>query len=257
MSQQVFSLSSLNNLRKFTRKHLAIPVTETMEANLHQEVPEPESIGALGGVFRIDNQLSGIVKPEQWFISTADAGIVLRRLPGLYLKTGYRLITYLYHSSSKDTTSITWAISERLSNTLHLEAALVDADGEDLPPYPEGAARDYMKMIEGSRTPASFITASLFQRELQEFGHSGKFQRWGHHHLITGPPRQGQWQWQIRHQPASFSPRVRLVPSGKALVEFYTYRAIPPQGIFHHVDRYTGKGYMAKTTEQLIARRIV
>jgi hypothetical protein len=109
-----------------------------------------------------------------------------------------------------------------------------------------------MNAITGNLTPASFLIASLLQRELQEFGRCGQFHRWHHHRLIGNVPKQRHWQWRME-QPHNLNPKVYSLPNGKMAVEFYTCRIVPPIGIFRHVDRYPGNSYVAKSSNQAIA----
>ncbi len=259
MSSQQFPINSLQTLRRSLKQQLVLPACEHAPGATEEDMPEPDSLADLGHLFR----KGGITHAEgstpnangQWFISTADASVALRQLPGIALKPNYCLVTYLYRIRRANIShggAVTWAIANQLSTTSHLEAALTKANDHNTPPYPEGALRNYMNAITGNLTASSFLVASILQRELQEFGRCGQFHRWHHHRLIGTIPKQRRWQWRME-EPQTLTPTVHTLPSGKMTVEFYTCRIVPPIGIFRHVDRYQGNSYVAKASNHAIA----
>jgi hypothetical protein len=171
-------------------------------------------------------------------------------LPGLKLKAGLRLVSYLYRLEENGI-SATWALPEALSTTAQLEAALRPSNGQDHPPKPDGSLADVMEAVEGDRSPMSFVIASLLRRELAEFGALGKFCAWEHHRLIdTLPPAQWQWRTAI---PKDLSPKIRLFPDGKAALEFFTCRTVPPIALFQHLDQYPLGHYTPQGIDRAIA----
>lgn len=260
MSSQQFPITSLKTLRRSLQQRLVLPDCEhTPSAVMAGDLPEPDSLAGLSTLFR----KGGITHTEgstpnvhgQWFISTADAGMALKNLPGIRLKPSYCLVTYLYRirrSNRAHGTAATWAMGHHLSTTSHLEAALDLAGDHGTPPYPEGALLNSMMAITGNYTAGSFLIASILQRELEEFGRCGKFHRWHHHRLIGKIPPQHSWQWRVT-PPKDLKPRVRGLANGKTTVEFYTCRLSPPVSIFRHLDRYPVHSYVAKVSNQAVA----
>lgn len=260
MSSQQFPIKSLQTLRRTLKQQLVLPECEnTPSAIASASLSEPDSLATLSNLFRN----GGIEQAEgstpnahgQWFISTVDASTAIKQLPSIALKPNYCLVTYLYRirrANIHHGGSVTWAIKNQLSTTSHLEAALVSADDHNTPPYPEGALANYMTAVTGNLTASSFLVASILQRELQEFGRCGQFHRWQHHQLIGTLPKQRHWQWRVE-QPKNLTPKVHALANGKAAVEFYTCRVVPPISIFRHIDRYSGNSYAAKPSNQAIA----
>lgn len=260
MSSQKFSIRALQTVRRSLQRQLVLPACEhTPNAESAGDIPEPDSLASLSTLFR----KGGFAHSEgstpntngRWFISTVDASAALKPLPGIALKPNYCLVTYLYRirrANENHGGAVTWAMANRLSTTSHLEAALEAAGDYNTPPYPEGALSNYMTAITGDLTSGSFAIASVLQRELQEFGRCGRFYRWHHHRLIGAIPSKRQWKWRME-QPKSLLPTVHKLPNGKRTVEFYTCKVAPPIGIFHHVDRYGGNGYVAKATNHPVA----
>lgn len=263
MSSQQFPIHSLQTLRRALKQRLVLPPCEHLPgATTAEDMPEPDSLASLSNLFC----KGGITHTEgstpnangRWFISTADASVALKPLPGLSLKSNYCLVTYLYRIRRANINhggAVTWAMTNQLSTTDNLETALETAGDHSSPPYPEGALMNYMTAITGNLTAGSFLIASILQRELQEFGRCGKFHRWHHHRLIDSVPDQYKWQWRIA-PPKNFNPKVHSLPNGKMAVEFYTCRVVSPISIFRHVDRYPANSYVAKASNQSVATLI-
>ncbi|MEA5462469.1 hypothetical protein [Leptothoe sp. PORK10 BA2] len=257
-----FPVTSLQTLRRALKQQLMLPLCEHAPPANEEDMPEPDSIATLSTLFRkgglIHHEGSTPNANGRWFISTIDASTALKQLPGLDLKPNYCLVTYLYRMRRDNINhggAATWAMQNQLSTTSHLEAALAMAGDHNTPPHPQGALPNYMAAITGNLTASSFLIASIFQRELQEFGRCGKFHRWAHHRLIGSIPNQCSWRWRVE-QPKTLKPRVHSLPKGKMAVEFYTCRTVAPIGIFRHVDRYSANSYVAKTSNQAIAAAI-
>ncbi|MBE9013744.1 hypothetical protein IQ250_26505, partial [Pseudanabaenaceae cyanobacterium LEGE 13415] len=187
----------------------------------------------------------------QWFLSSANPGTALMKLPGLKLKPGLRFVSYLYRIGD-DGTGATWAIPEQFSTTSYLEKALLTAEGRDQPPQPENALADFMDAIDGDHSPMSFVIASLLRRELLEFGKTGRFATWSQHRLINNLPTLPNWQWRTE-APKDYSPKVRVFPDGRVAVEFFSGRTVAPIAIFQHVDHYLAGQYRAKHLDRAIA----
>ena len=109
-----------------------------------------------------------------------------------------------------------------------------------------------MEAVDGDRSAASFIIASLLQRELAEFGRLGKVMHWAHHRLIGATPTQAQWQWKVEI-PKDLSPKVLLFADGRAAIEFFSCRVVPPIALFQHLDQYSGNHYKATILDRTIA----
>lgn len=262
MTIQIIPLATAQKIRQHIQTLLALPDSEnqpkTRTTNAVDELPEPQSLDELGDLFNVasgsDIEIPMPNTEGRWFLSVVNPGTALNKLPGLQLKADWRLVTYLYRTESHGFGQI-WAVPENQSTTADLELALTDAGSETVPPRPLGALDQVMDAVEGDRTPPSFFMASLFQRELAEFGRWGKACQWVHHRLIDSPPTKAQWKWQTE-QPKDFSPKVRILPDGKAAVEFFTCRTTAPVAIFRHVDQYLISGYTCKSADKAIATPI-
>lgn len=260
MSAQKIPLETLQKIRQYIRNSLVLPESENhpkawsayTEA---EDLPEPASLSELGDLFNFGSLMETTASVPnsqgQWFISTTNPADALLKLPGLTLKPGLRLVTYLYRTPG-DGIGATQAVPEALSTTTQLEQALQENLGRNQPPQPAGALSDVMEAIAGDRSALSFVIASILRRELQEFGALGKSCSWSHHRLIGSIPTQLQWQWRIA-VPKSLSPKVLIFPNGRAATEFFTCRVAPPIALFQHLDQYPAEHYKAIATERVIA----
>lgn len=256
MAIQRFPLASLQKVRRYIQQTLILPDVEQQPKSVQSsdELPEPESLDELSGLFSFGGssamQTFSTVVQDQWFISTVNPGACLLKLPGLKLMPDYRLVSYLYRHENSGV-GIVWAVPEELSTTAQLERALVNSKSITQIPRPEGAMAHFMEALEGDRSPVSFVIASIVRRELQEFGATGDRRNWGLHTLIDQVDPQ-HWQWRV-DQPQDLSPKVRVLPDGRAAVEFFTYRAGTPKTLYRHLDQYPLGVYKAATLDKALA----
>lgn len=259
MSVQKIPLETVQKIRQYIKTSLTLPESEnapkawTLLDEL-EELPEPASLSALGELFNFGGPVEEATNAPnnrgRWFISVMNPGAALLKLPGLRLKPDMRLVSYLYRSEN-DGMGVTWAVPEELSTTAQLELALTHSSGRH-PPHPAGALEDVMQAIEGDRSVASFVVASMLRRELHEFGALGKFCNWSHHRLIQTVPGKIPWKWRI-DAPKDLSPKVRVLPDGRAAIEFFTCRVAAPIGLFQHVDQYPADHYTPASLDRSIA----
>lgn len=260
MAVQRVPLETLQKIRQYLQGVLALPESEN-HPKLKQwvdavdELPEPESLDALGDLFNfggsLDEETPAPNTEGKWFVSATNPGAALLKLPGLQLQPGLRIVSYLYRTE-KDGMGVTWAVPESASTTAQLEVALEKSGNNQQPPKPFSALADVMEAIDGDRTPVSFIVASILKREFQEVGALGSYCNWSHHRLIASIPPQMNWTWRTP-VPKDLSPKVQVLPDGKAAVEFFTCRVVPPVAIFQHVDQYLPGQYKATSLDRALA----
>lgn len=257
MSAQRIPLKTAQKIQQYLRSHLSLPVSENHPRSWTSDAddrPAPDSLGALGDLFSFGSPVQAATfAPNtrgQWFISSINPGAALLKLPGLRLKPGLRLVSYL-HRTPDQGTGVTWAVPEPLSTTMHLEQALIDRGDRSQPPRPAGALENVMEAMEGDRSLLSFLVASLLRRELQELGALGKSCRWSHHRLIDTLPDPVACQWRSQ-PPQNLLPKGRILPDGRAAIEFFSCRTVAPIAIFQHLDQYSAKDYTAVGSDRAI-----
>jgi hypothetical protein len=259
MSIYKFPLNTIEKVQQYIKTLLTVheselPPPESWDSL--DDLPEPDSVDDLSDLFTWGSTSELDESPEpshenHWFISTVNPAAALIRLPGLTLKPQYRLVSYLYRHDSVGT-GVVWAIPEELSITSHLETALAGNHSISHLPRPDGALQHFMDAVDGDRTPPTFVIASVFKREVQEFGELGDRKKWSHHKLIDAPPPGINWQWK-EGQPKDFKPKVKLLPDGQAAVEFFTYRKLGQLSIYRHVDQYPQHQYRPNSLDKAIA----
>lgn len=273
MTTQRFPLAAIQQVRQHIQNSLVADVEKSqrwMGLNEIDEIPEPKSIDELSNVFTF----GGLSSDERmaphalagWSVSTVNPAAALLQLPGLKLKPGWRLAGYLYQAeynqpanqaaqgNTRQTNSIglVFAIPELKATTAQLERALAQSQGIKQPPRPDGGLSNFMQAIEGDRSIISFMVASLFWRELREFGASGAYCRWSHHRLINQVPTQAQWNWKTE-VPKDLHPKAKILPNGQAVVEFFSCSVRSEVALYRHIDQYPADQYSLKQIDQPIA----
>lgn len=255
MSIQKFPLAALQKIRTYIQSALSLPDSEQhLQSGQFGELPEPESIDDLSLLFKyggLPKSSQPAAHPPQWFISTVNPAAPLMKLPGLKLKPELRLVSYLYRTEQSGV-GLVWAIPEALSTTAHLEKALAASSSISQFPKPEGALSHFMEAVEGDRSPASYLVASLLRRELQEFGATGDRSNWSYHVLLDAVPTNQRWQWRV-DIPKDLAPKVRVFPDGRAAVEFFTCRTTQPKTLYRHLDQYPAGQYRSNSVDKALA----
>ena len=260
MSIQKLSLTGVQKVREHLQQSLLLPELENHPRHLQldddQEIPEPSSLDALGDLFRAATIPEEVVSAPntdgRWFLSSVNPGAGLGKVPGLNLKTNYRLVSYLLRTIDGGIGQV-WAVPEEDSGTADLETALLQAHANrQVPPRPAHALDHPMLAIEGDRSPTSYVIASVFCRELKEFGALGSDANWSHHRLVSTVPQQVKWNWKVE-EPKDLSPKVKVFDDGRAAVDFYTCRIVSPVSLVRHLDQYTANSYKPQTIDRVIA----
>ncbi len=199
-----------------------------------------------------------------WFKASSDPTELVNGCPGLKIKTGYVLRSYVY-SDGPNAESVVWALPS--------SAQFPDPDprrhiGLTTPPRPPEALSDFIHAIEGDGSPWSYLAASILERELGEFIASWHGIRWGRHRVLDEDPFEAarprgsdgsedafdetQWEW-VKPKPKRWRPTVRMQDT-KVTVTFYTYSGLGRQTIYRDVDRYTRGKYQFETELTTIAQ---
>ncbi|MGB3137123.1 MAG: hypothetical protein WBB18_09995 [Nodosilinea sp.] len=256
MSFQRYPVATVQKVSQFVRKTLILPPYEQTDqlGTSDDSTPLPDSLNALGDLFRVgDVPEDNIPSPNaegRWFVSTIDPAEALAKLPGLWIRPGIRLVTYLRRDATSGMAA-TVALPKLLSTTEYLEDAIKNTSASHVP-QPLGALPNLMASIDGDGSLASFLAASIFIREVREFGLFGHHSRWLHHRFVAAPPQQVSWRWRTKI-PEDFSPKVVLRQNAEVIVEFYSCRVRKPVALFRHLDRYPPNSYTAKNQDQVVA----
>ena len=260
MPIQRFSLAAIQQIRQYIQNALVVDAAKQAQPWVAlaetDEIPEPTSIDDLSSLFAFGGlSAEEIIVPQSqahWSLSTVNPASALLKLPGVALKSDWRLVSYLYEDSG-NSAGLVVALPEPLATTAQLEKARAASNSIKQPPQPEGALTDFMEAIEGDRSTVSFLVASLLCRELREFGAKGRYQSWTHHRLVDTAPIQVNWQWQ-GDPPPDMTPKVKLMPDGQAVVEFFPCRIKAGVDIYRHLYHYPAVQYTLKRLDKPIAK---
>ena len=218
--------------------------------------------------------------PDGWSISPVDPNWVLALFPTLRLRDGRRLIAYQYVAGGNGNGFVfAWPndtpvpeppadresspfCMERFMARLHSGPAAEDA-GEHL-------SSGVMQAIEGDGSARSYLDASLFCREIHEFGALWHGTDWGTHRLIDRDPftegilvHGGDRGSRTRLEPAGWMwegdvlrewlPAVTMTEN-ESRVEFSTYSGLGLESLNFYCDTYTRGRYVCRSTLRCIAR---
>lgn len=258
MPVQKISLEAVQKIRQYIKGILVLPDSENYPGagwSNEEELPEPESLDALGDLFNLGAPLGEVSHSPnaegRWFISALNPGAALAKLPGLKLKAGVRIVSYLWRMGDNGV-GVTWSVPEEWGTTFHLEEALESCGGLDQPPQPTAAFADLMEAIEGDASAHSYMIASVLRRELKEFGALGQHCNWSHSRFINAIPPQVNWKWRTQ-APKDLSPKMVIAADGKAAIEFFTCRIVAPVTILRHVDQYLPGEYKSTSHDLIVA----
>lgn len=135
-------------------------------------------------------------------------------------------------------------------------------------PRPPGALDNVMEAIEGDGTLWSYLSASIFAREVAEFAASWHGSVWSTNTILGGDPwtfphvwqeedkegpssEQG-WQW-LGRRPSEWKPSV-VCNDEVTLVKFFTYSMLVQEAIYCFTDIYKHSSYEFQWDAEVIAK---
>ena len=202
--------------------------------------------------------------PEGWSQSNVDPMALLHVFSALRLKPGFILRAYRVRCGGNGN-GIVYAMPEQAPFP-EPEQCRKDVDHSREPPIPPQALARVMDAVEGDGTPWSFFSASLFAREVSEFGAMWHGESWHAHHIVASDPvsfikrenarfsskfEADAWTWE-EPLPARWEPAVHEANSSISVV-FHTYTALGQQRIVQHMDQYEPTTYEFRTTCRVLA----
>ena len=186
--------------------------------------------------------------PDEWSISELDPTGVLRVFQTLRLKRGFVLRAYQYREDGNGDAFV-WAMP--------IDAPFPDPQVHQYPPKPNEALTDLMEAIEGDGTPRSYMEASFFARETDEFGvfWEGRLAEQdvllGADPFSTGADATDAWKWNER-KPVFWEPSFQQIDE-TATVTFHTCCRLGRGSLFRIVDTFKPGKYAFKTNRKKIA----
>ncbi|MBO8182605.1 MAG: hypothetical protein H0Z28_07410 [Archaeoglobus sp.] len=174
---------------------------------------------------------------QGWQRSPVSPMEILELFKGIRIKDGYTLRGYIYREGMSGF-GVVWALPEAEFPEVE-RCERLDLFGT---PRPKNAMH-FMDVLEGDKTPQSYINASLFYREMLEFGAVWHGLSWGLHEIIERIERTDLWEAEDL--------RPKVILGERAIVEFYTLCGLYRWRIFKHRDVFIG--YRIRPSVTLIA----
>ena len=161
--------------------------------------------------------------PEGWSKSKVDPMKILSLFSTIHLKKGFVLHAYQFRSGGNGN-GVVWAMPKGLGFPPPQKCQKLE-DRFLKPPKPQGALDNIMEAIEGDGTPKSYILASIFTREIAEFGAVWHGCSWSIHVILGSDPwnssqnstlrnsldghfnKQSEWEW-LELKPLDWRPEV-------------------------------------------------
>jgi len=206
--------------------------------------------------------------PRGWSKSQVEPVEVLKAFSALRLKKGFVLRAYQFRQGENGN-AVVWAMPEDSPFPSPKECPkLKDAFLE--PPRPPLALDDLMEAIEGDGSHWSYLSASIFVREINEFGAGWHGCDWSTHEIIDKAPsdyfnqtqrgseeriphsKVDDWTW-LKKKPKELRPSVSK-KNDKIIVTFYSFSGLSTEAIYRHVDTFQAGKYSFKTKEVMIAK---
>lgn len=204
---------------------------------------------------------------EGWSRSPRDPTGVLARFRSLKLRPGYVLRAYQFREGGNGN-AIVWAMPH---DTPFPEPEFCTTMTDQFlePPRPPGALDDVMEAVDGDGTPWSYLAASLFAREIAEFGAIWHGVSWGTHrildedplleasgvrersHSVDTPRDPASFRWRCR-RPQAWPPSVEMRPRS-VVVTFHSFSALEVEAIYRHVDQFRRGRYTFRTRSTTVA----
>ncbi len=202
---------------------------------------------------------------EGWRKYQGDPSNILDAFEPLSIREGYVLRTYLLRAGGNGN-GITWAMPAS-SPFPESDNCQVDEESFSSPPTPPEALDDFMLAIEGDNSPWSYFCASIFAREMREFGALWHGTSWGVCTVIAGddpwseptlqepnemPISSLREKWEWTQKPNNFYPSVEMVDQ-IVKVRFVYFSLLCVESLCQVTDTYNLEELTFKTDEVLLA----
>jgi hypothetical protein len=204
--------------------------------------------------------------PSGWSKSTVDPMAVLAVFKPLRTKEGYILRAYQFREGGNGN-GFVWALPVDADfpdpeDCPRLQGAFLE------PPKPPDALDNVMDAIDGDGSPWSYMCASIFGREISEFGAMWHGCDWDTHRILDADPwdddQDGQktgltepmapaaeWEW-VQPKPTDWRPQV-VQEGNRVTVSFLTFSGQGQEAIYRHMDIYSGS-YKFEADRQEVAK---
>lgn len=205
--------------------------------------------------------VDSVHRPDGWVLYPLDIAAVLARVGGLQARPQWQWCAYLLTEGSNGN-GVVWAIAAEAPCPQPQE--VVPRVGWLEAPQPPNAVAP-MTAVQGDGAAATYLRASLLQRELAEFGAQWHGCDWADH-TVVDPVSLAAWQtaqgtsadpvallW-LQPQASLAMPTCNLAPDGTAEVVFYSVTELELIRVVRHTDRYAAGTLLAQSEATVVAQ---
>ncbi len=209
--------------------------------------------------------------PNGWNKSSTDPMKLLAVFKSLRIKPGFVLRAYQFVSGGNGN-GIIWAMPIDAPFPEPMECSkLTDRFLE--PPKPPHALDELMDAIDGDGTPRSYLSASIFAREAEEFGAKWHGCSWSTHTILAANPLQDEpsvsenssklnrphgdpdcWTWN-EPNPPNWEPLFKHV-GDQVTISFLSYSGLGKEAIYRHRDSFRAGCYRFESHVEVIAHGV-
>ncbi|MGG0937001.1 hypothetical protein ABHN11_12935 [Brevibacillus centrosporus] len=191
-----------------------------------------------------------------WIKSPANPESTVKGFSHLRIKDGYQLKAYQYTDGANGN-GIVWAIPVDIEIPDPNECEQLE-EHFLLAPKPSFALDDFMHVIEGDRTPMSYLQASIAFHELHEFGTFWHGVSWGRDIILPLKDDQkshyDRYEWDmIEDEPEIIEPHFFYDIEGNPVIVFHTINDIGTITLNRYVHTFSKTDYTAHVERTCIA----
>jgi hypothetical protein len=191
-----------------------------------------------------------------WFKSSGNPESIVRGFSHLHIKSGYKLRAYQY-SDGGNGNGIVYAIPADKDLPEPRDSEQID-DQFLSGPKPTFALDDFMQVIEGDKTPVSYLQASIAFHELHEFGAIWHGTSWGRDVILPinddEATKAYKYEWNmIEDEPEIIEPHFYYNYDGNPVVVFHTINDIYTVTLNRYVHVFNKDDYTLNVERNIIA----
>lgn len=197
-----------------------------------------------------------------WSIAKDNPENIIKGFSQLHIKREYKLVGYQY-SSGGNGNGIVWAIpSNQVQPSVHF--CEETQEGFLKPPKPKSAIEDFMKAIDGDRSPLSYLQAAICYHDLHEYGAMWHGVSWGEDQILpiddsdyieSGNVKdylESIESWvELKEIPDILSPHF-FYENGHPIIIFYTMNPIGTMKLNRYIHTFNNGDYTQVVTQEVI-----
>ena len=215
-----------------------------------------DTINSKVAVQSLKESFINFIRPKSgWSIGYLDAEKFYKTYFSLSIKEDYKICIFKWYDSIGGN-GIPYCLPKKSSETDVLSKWILKNKGKPESQYqkPDNALDNLMEAINGDETPLSYLSASIFYREVNELGAFWHGISWGSHHYIDQEndiKHLNDLTW-IETKPKDFRPVV-YENDENFIVTFYTFTGLLREAIYQHQDIYEKGSYLLDTNTKTVA----